>query len=714
VKFLAVKVPKNNEYTYEQTLAFFSSLAGGRASKSRLFGLLGKTAGQSYSFNILSAKQRIHFIMVVQDNEVPLITNQVLGQYSKAEITEVPPFKFRTPYFYELNLSKNNFLPIKTMESFRDVDPLASVLSSISRSADPKAVFWMQVVITPTSNGWHQQALSYIDGLSNSSSTMQRSQTQGQKNQISLVQEKTKYPGFKSYVRLLSNTQENLDLFYSAFNIYAQASGNSLVPGKVGFLKKDKLLDAINEHKPYGESCILNFLELCTIWHLPTAKVNVPNIVWGKKLTLEPPENLPVAVPELTEEEKQAITFLGKTTHKNTEKIFGIKKVDRQKHIYIVGKTGTGKSTLLENMAIDDIRKGEGVAVLDPHGDVIQTILDYIPKKRIKDVCVFSPADLEYSYPLNILEIPNPEQKELMVSGIISIFYKLYSHSWGPRLEHILRNVLFTLVNIPNTTLADVLSILQDKGYRTKLLKDIHDPYLLQFWEKEFDKMTPQQMTEAVSPILNKVGQFVTSPLIRRIVKHPKSKVKIEDIMNSGKILLCDLSQGKIGEDNATLLGSMIITQMQIAAMNRAYLPESQRRPFFLYVDEFQNFATSSFIKILSEARKYKLALTLANQYMTQIDEDVTKAILGNVGSQMTFTVGASDARILSQEFGAEIPPEDLTGLERFQLISRISIDNMTSSPFHGYTLPLPKNVSGQKEKIIEMSRRQFGVKNHK
>jgi hypothetical protein len=226
--------------------------------------------------------------------------------------------------------------------------------------------------------------------------------------------------------------------------------------------------------------------------------------------------------------------------------------------------------------------------------------------------------------------------------------------------------------------------------------------------------MTPQQMTEAVSPILNKVGQFVTSPLIRRIVKHPKSKVKIEDIMNSGKILLCDLSQGKIGEDNATLLGSMIITQMQIAAMNRAYLPESQRRPFFLYVDEFQNFATSSFIKILSEARKYKLALTLANQYMTQIDEDVTKAILGNVGSQMTFTVGASDARILSQEFGAEIPPEDLTGLERFQLISRISIDNMTSSPFHGYTLPLPKNVSGQKEKIIEMSRRQFGVKNHK
>jgi hypothetical protein len=299
-----------------------------------------------------------------------------------------------------------------------------------------------------------------------------------------------------------------------------------------------------------------------------------------------------------------------------------------------------------------------------------------------------------------------------MVSGIISIFYKLYAHSWGPRLEHILRNTLFTLVHADGATLADIPKILVDKTYRKKILSQINDPYILQFWESEFEKMSPQQMNEAISPILNKVGQFVTSPLIRKIIGHSKSKVKIEEIMNTGKILLCDLSQGKIGEDNATLLGSMIITQMQIAAMNRAYQPENERRPFYLYVDEFQNFATASFIKILSEARKYKLALTLANQYINQIDPTILSAILGNAGTLMTFNLGASDARIISNEFGqTEVSPEDLSSLERFQVIQRLSIDFQTSAPFMGQTLPLPKNISGHKDKIIESSQRIFGVK---
>ncbi len=708
MKYLAVKVPKNNEYTYEQGLALFSSLAG-LAGKSSFFDIFNKKPGKSFSFNILSAKQRIHFIVAVEEEELDHLTNQLLAQYPKAEITEVPGFKFRSPYVYELIPSKSDYISIKTMDQFKGVDPMASLLSAISRSSDPKAVFWLQIVLVPTSGAWQNSALAYIDSLAKVAEGL--SQTQQKRNEIALIQEKVKHQGFNTYIRILSNNESNLNLFYSAFNVYAQASGNSLIAKEPGRLKKDKLLDAINSHKPGGKSAILNTLEISSIWHLPTPQVSIPNIIWGKNLTIESPANLPIVTEEMTEEEKNSITFFGKTKFKNADAIFGVKNSDRLKHMYIVGKTGTGKSTLLENMAIDDIRKGHGVAVLDPHGDTVKHIMEFIPKKRIQDVCYFNPADPEYAYPLNILDIPNNSQKELMVSGIISIFYKLYGHSWGPRLEYILRNVLFTLVNQENATLSDVLTLLLDKNYRKRAVDNLEDPILKQFWEKEFDRMDPKQVTEAISPILNKVGQFVTSPLIRKVISSPRSKVRIEDIMNTGKILLCDLSQGKIGEDNATLLGSMIITQIQIASMNRAYLPESERRPFYLYVDEFQNFATSSFIKILSESRKYKLALTLANQYINQIDPEVINAILGNVGTLMTLSVGAQDALILSREFGQlDVTPEDLSSLEKYQMLLRLSVDSQTTQPFQAFTLPLPKNVSGHSEKIIESSRRRFGT----
>ena len=413
----------------------------------------------------------------------------------------------------------------------------------------------------------------------------------------------------------------------------------------------------------------------------------------------------------MSKQEKSEITFIGKTVYKNQERIFGIKHKDRMRHVYIVGKSGSGKSWLLDNMAIEDIRKGNGVAVLDPHGDAIDTILDYIPKNRINDVCLFDPSDREYAYTLNILELENEYQRDIMVSGIIGIFHKLYAHSWGPRLEHILRNVLFTLTYAPDATLPDIMKILHNKKYRNKVLERIDDPMIHQFWKKEYDQMSEKFLNEAISPILNKVGQFVTSPIMRRILDKPKSKVKIEEIMNTKKILLCDLSQGKIGEDNATLLGSMIITKIQIAAMNRAFLKEDDRVPFYLYVDEFQNFATGSFTKILSEARKYKLSLTMANQYITQIDPDVMNAILGNVGSLMSFNVGAYDADILYKEFGSNLEAEDLTTLDQYQLIGRIMIDKVMSQAFTYNSLPLPKNKSLHREKIREQSRKRYGVK---
>lgn len=370
-----------------------------------------------------------------------------------------------------------------------------------------------------------------------------------------------------------------------------------------------------------------------------------------------------------------------------------------------------GKSTLIANMAISDFKKREGVAVIDPHGDLCEILLDYIPSYRINDVVYFNPADKEYPATLNPLEVENPAQKELVASGIVSIFYKLYSYSWGPRLEHILRNTLLSLLEVPDTTLVDVPKILTNKNFRQKVSDKLADPVLKRFWTDEFEKMPERLQKEAISPILNKVGQFVTSPLIRNIIGKPKSSFNLERIMNEGKILLANLSAGKLGEDNSALLGAMLITKIQLASMGRVNIPEEERRDFYLYVDEFQNFATTSFIKILSEARKYRLCLTLANQYMAQLNEKVQAAILGNAGTLISFLVGAEDGKILENEFGEKFSQSDLVSLSNYQIIIKLAIDKLTSNPFFATTLPLSISRNQNREKVIKVSRERYGRK---
>ena len=318
---------------------------------------------------------------------------------------------------------------------------------------------------------------------------------------------------------------------------------------------------------------------------------------------------------------------------------------------------------------------------------------------------------LEYPATLNPLEVENPAQKELVASGIVSIFYKLYSYSWGPRLEHILRNTLLSLLEVPDTTLVDVPKILTNKNFRQKVSDKLADPVLKRFWTDEFEKMPERLQKEAISPILNKVGQFVTSPLIRNIIGKPKSSFNLERIMNEGKILLANLSAGKLGEDNSALLGAMLITKIQLASMGRVNIPEEERRDFYLYVDEFQNFATTSFIKILSEARKYRLCLTLANQYMAQLNEKVQAAILGNAGTLISFLVGAEDGKILENEFGEKFSQSDLVSLSNYQIIIKLAIDKLTSNPFFATTLPLSISRNQNREKVIKVSRERYGRK---
>jgi len=390
------------------------------------------------------------------------------------------------------------------------------------------------------------------------------------------------------------------------------------------------------------------------------------------------------------------------------EAIFGIKDHDRRRHVYSVGKTGTGKSTLIANMAIDDLKKGRGLAVIDPHGDLCETLLDYIPRNRINDTVYFNPADKEFPIKINPLEVQNREEAELVTSGLMAIFTKIWADVWSARMEYILRNSFLTLTEAPNSTLDDVLKLLSNKSYRNQVVQKIKSPALKQFWFDEYDKMPDRLQKEAIAPIQNKVGQFTTSPLVRSVIDSPRSSIHIDQIMNEGKILLVNLSQGRLGEDNAALLGAMLITKMQLAAMHRVDVPEESRRDFYLYVDEFQNFATNSFIKILSEARKYRLNIMLANQYMAQIPPEVQKAILGNAGTIISFTVGAEDAQILFKEFAEVFGENDLVNLSNFQVAVKLMIDGHSSRPFLATTLPLPVSKNQNRPKVVSVSRQRW------
>lgn len=402
------------------------------------------------------------------------------------------------------------------------------------------------------------------------------------------------------------------------------------------------------------------------------------------------------------------ITLFAKTNYRGGLIPFGIKTDDRRRHMYLIGKTGMGKSTMLENMIIQDIRAGRGLAVVDPHGDLVEKIVNYIPSYRINDVIYLNPADVEFPIAFNILESVDPTHRHLVASGLIAVFKKIWADSWGPRLEHILRNTILALIEYPGSTLLGVTRMLVDKVYRKKVVDHLTDPIVKAFWRDEFASFNDKFRSEAVSPIQNKIGQFLSSSIIRNIVGQPKSTIDMREIMDNGKILLLNLAKGRIGEDNAGLLGAMMITKIQLAAMSRIDIPEQQRRDFILYVDEFQNFATESFASILSEARKYRLDLVIAHQFIEQLDETVQAAVFGNVGSIICFRVGAADAEFLAKEFTPVFEEPDLLNLTKYDIYLKLMIDGVASEPFSATGLPPVGSPDNLAEKIISVSRERY------
>ena len=714
-----IRTGRDNQKNAQAMTDFFSTLPS--FHDHILWRLIGKN--EVASFEIILENQTVSFFVSFPERLSAYLKSLIGANYPEATIKPAidgDPLSFyqntdQSPSNHAIaasivRLANNQCFPFKDFREFTDSDSLAPLLSRLSKAnaADRAAI---QFIISNDNDLWKNQCQKILDSADATSS----SEVNLQKT---LVETKIKDKGLLVNLNLAVASQDKtqatlfLNSLIDTINTVEKEGGNKFKKKLIALPPSLIIKNMVSRKQQKRFAFHLTAYELATLYHFPNATLStIPNLAWGKNLLGEPPANLPIVKRDSPPELKQSINVFAETLFKNEVNRYGISRIDRRRHMYVIGKTGTGKSTLLANMAINDLRNNEGLCFIDPHGDAIDILLNYIPANRINDVVYFNPADGERTVKINLFEGRNIEHRELIASGIVSIFQKLYSYSWGPRLEHFLRNALLTLLQMENARLSDIIQLFTDKEFRKKVLSQLHDPVLRSFWEGEFEPLQDRLKNEAVAPILNKVGQFVSSPLVRNVVNADKSSFSIEQIMDEGKILLVNLSQGLLGEDNATLLGARLITKIQLAAMGRVHIPEEERRDFYLYVDEFQNFATSSFNKILSEARKYRLNLTLANQYIAQIPEDVQKAIFGNCGSMVSFVMGSEDAQVFSREYGEKYSFDDLVSLNRHQIVNRLSIDNIISQPFPAYTLPLAKSSNQNKEKVIRVSRERYATK---
>ena len=531
------------------------------------------------------------------------------------------------------------------------------------------------------------------------------------KTRISEAEKKATKMGYQVKIRLayLGNDQTsaklNMQALVGTFKQFNSTNLNGFKSTHSNFGKE--FLEPYRNRSFSDDGFILNIEELASVYHLPHTNVETPNIVWASSKTAEPPAKLPIITGK--DKTDDQISAFGVTNFRGINHQFGMLRYDRSRHVYIIGQTGAGKSGLLELFALSDIFHGQGYAIIDPHGDFAINNMRFIPGSRLQDVVYFNPADTQFPLGFNPLEVTNPEQKNNISSEVIGVLKRMFGDSWGPRLEHILRYTILALLDRPETTMLDITRMLTDKKFRKDTLSYCQDTVVLQFWNIEFASWNDKFQAEAVAPVLNKVGAFTANPIIRNIIGQPKSTFNIRKIMDEGKILVVNLSKGLIGEDNAGILGSFIVTKIQLAAMSRSDIPDvKDRRPFYLYVDEFQNFATDSFATILSEARKYGLNLTVANQYISQMQDTVRDAVFGNVGTMISFRASADDSPILSKQFEPQFEPNDLLQMHNRNFIINMVINGEKAPAFSAKTLNLPPYQDDNTGRIIQWSRSNF------
>ncbi len=722
----------------------FSALAGLRRETGFMAWLRGRN--DHMAFEIVVKDSKISFYVAIPDKLKEMVEQQIHAQYPHAEITEETDYNIFKPQSHivgaHLWAKHRSSFPFKNYKKL-DSDPLLSILNPLSKITEDEGAL-IQYVLRPASPKWRRQGVSMIRDIrqgakfeliaqrgalmrgllkwkktlfpakpDTAGSAPHYQLTQMEEEMVKNMEEKINYGGLEANIRIITSANskekaianlQNIINSFSQYNIYRY--GNSFVasiPTKPGNIIQESIYRSFRSDR----YMVLNTEELASLWHLPNPGTETPHINWLGARKAPPPLNLPT----------EGIT-LGYTSYRGEQKIVKMKRADRRRHLYVIGKSGSGKSVFIQNLAVQDVQNGEGVCVVDPHGDFAEYVLQHVPKERADDVIYFNPSDTERPIGLNMLEVKSEEQKDFATQEMISIFYKMVSDPSmiGPMFEHQMRNVMLTLMSdLDNPgTIAEVPRMFTDDEYVSEWKKKLRDPMVLAFWDKEMAKTSDFHKSEMLGYLISKVGRFVENSMVRNIIGQSHSGFSFREIMDNKKILIVNLAKGLTGEINSNLLGMIIVSKLQMAAMERAQLPEDKRHDFYLYIDEFQNFITDSIATILSEARKYRLDLIIAHQYLKQLEDNkgktaVRDAVLGNAGTLVSYRIGVEDADILQKEYAPTFSAYDLINVEQYTTYIKLLIDNTAAKPFNMNIYPPQKGNKELAAAIKELSRLKYG-----
>jgi hypothetical protein len=711
---LEIAVPRDNEIKIDAMEQLFSSLfsikKGGWKQKF--------SVQPTISFEIVAKPEDIRFYVWTPKKLEDLVEKQIHGAYPEAEIIQVPEYNIFTKKgsvaYKSLQLKKENYLPLKTYKDL-PTDPLASLTSALAKMGNGEAAA-VQILISPSASKWQKSGSGYISETKKQESDPEKAKFSVSSKTLEAIENKVSKPGFQTSIRMVvvSNDEpsakahlSNLSAAFEQFSSEFNSLGSRKIRRKGGFME-----DFIYRYQPmfnlFGNRVsVLNSEELATIYHFPNKQVTTPHIHWVYAKTAPAPSEIP-----------QQGLYIGKSAYRGVERPVYISEDDRRRHMYIIGKTGTGKTELLKDLIMQDIESGKGVCFMDPHGDAVRDILKLIPPERAEDVIYFNPADTDRPMGLNLLEAKTEDQKHFAATAVINMMYKLFdpykTGIVGPRFEHAVRNAMLTAMSDEGSTFVEVVRILTDAKYVQEVLPKVQDPIVRRYWTDQIAQTADFHKSEVLDYIVSKFGRFVTNRMIRNIIGQSKSAFSLRQVMDEGKILLINLAKGELGEENSNFLGLVLVPRILMAAMSRQDMPEEQRRDFYLYVDEFQNFATPDFAQILSEARKYRLNLTVANQFIGQVEEEVKNAVFGNVGTIISFRVGVTDANYLAHEYTPIFGEDDLLNIERFNVYVKTIVNNEPVPPFSAdLTKDMEKLEAKESDRVAElikeMSRLKYG-----
>ncbi len=712
--YLQISVPRLNEIKIDAMEQFFASLYSIKKG-----GWKQKFSFQpAISFEIVARSEDIKFFVWCPTQYKDLIERQIHGAYPDAEIKEVQEVNLFNEdgkvAYKSFQLGKPSFYPLKTFKEL-PTDILAPITSSLAKMGEGESAC-VQILISPAEGDWQKEGRKFLSDTKKQESSSESAKYSVSGKTLEAVENKVGKPGYEVSIRIVVSAKSkeiakmNLENISSSLG---QVSGefNSLSGRKI-YNKGSFMQDFLYRYQPMfnilkNHISVLNTEELATLFHFPNRQITTPHIHWLHSKTAPAPSEIP-----------EEGLYMGKSVYRGVERRIAMGDDDRRRHMFIIGATGTGKTELLKSMIMQDINAGKGICFMDPHGDAVEDILKMIPPERAEDVIYFRPSDTERPMGLNLMEAKTEDEKHFVASSIINMMYKLFdpykTGIVGPRFEHAVRNAMLTIMSEPGTTFVELMRVLTDARYVQELLPKVTDPIIRRYWTDQIAQTSDFHKSEVLDYITSKFGRFVTNKMIRNIIGQSNSSFSFRDVMDNGKILLINLAKGELGEENSNFLGLILVPRILMAAMSRSDTPEDQRRDFYLYVDEFQNFATPDFAVILSEARKYKLNLVVANQFIGQMEEEVKNAVFGNVGTKISFRVGVTDANYLQHEFSPTFGEDDLLNVERFHAYVKTIVRNQPQPPFSLDTTLDMNKVNATKnqrtaEIIIEMSRLKHG-----